>query len=311
MATVTFKKIVYLHSGTGVRHHHYSSSEGIISGPVNSNYPGTTDTTSGTYSADGAAQEIYNGQLVNFAFMAVKGSADGNQLFTSAGDQSIRVGSNNVTVLVVYAPPGGIGVNGGPGVWVDAFNVDTCAFSDDLHFIQVFTPPTPPDNLDAAKTDFANMEGEISTVTAEHMRASTTVDGAIPFLEWKQVTSNDSPVGSRDVDLAQGQSGQIWFAFYKTPPAPPAPSIPHFNDRLGWIYLSPGVLVGGGGFGIGPDGKPHPIDPDGPLMQQLLSTFAMISVSANMHEKLQMEARRIASDNLRMIADSVQNKRLK
>lgn len=311
MATVSFKKIVYLHSGTGVRHHHYSSSEGVIANPPDDNFPGTTNAVPGTYNADGSAQEIYNGQIVNFAFMSVKGAAEGNQLFTSPGDQSIHVGNSNVTILVVYAPPGGIGVGGGPGVWVDAFNVDTCAFSDDLHFIQVFTPPTPPDNLDAAKTDFANMEGEISTLTAEHMRASVSVDGAIPFLEWKNVTSTNAPIASRDVDLAQGQTGQIWFAFYKSPTPPPTPQIPDPGKyRAGWLWVSHGVMVDGGGIVWGPDG-PHPVDPWGPLFQQLITTVAMLSVSTNMHEKLQMETRRLASDHLKMVADSILKERMK
>ncbi len=41
-------------------------------------------------------------------------------LYTSAGNQPFPVGAFDVEVLVVYGPVGGIGVGGGPGIWVDS-----------------------------------------------------------------------------------------------------------------------------------------------------------------------------------------------
>ena len=145
--------------------------------------------------------------------MSVHGDADGNQLYTSPGNQTVRVGTSNIDILVVYAPAGGIGgPDGGPGVWVDAFNVDTGDFSDS-DFIQVLTPPTPPDAVDIPKTSEANVEGDVSSVAAEDLRAFATVDGA-PFLEWKKIIPAPAVVATRDVQLSQNETGEIWFAFY-------------------------------------------------------------------------------------------------
>ena len=179
MLNIHVKYIVYDHSGTGVRHHHYSSTTNIIKEFTDHVLPDPEHNT--TYTVDGADKEYFNGVDLPFAFMSVHGCATGNLLFTSPGLQHVPVGTTDIEVLVVYGPIGGTGVNGGPGVWIDAFNVDVGDFSDSLEFITVLTPPTPPDTVDTPKSDFANQEGGISTVTAENMRANTSVDG-VPFL---------------------------------------------------------------------------------------------------------------------------------
>lgn len=209
MINTTIRYIVYNHGGTGVRHHHFSAQNNIINEADGMASPGDTITALGIPSL------IFNGATVPFAFMSVHGAADGNHLFTTAGNQAIPVGSSNIDILVVYAPAGGIGSGGGPGVWVDAFNVDTGNFSDS-DFLQVLTPPTPPDTVDVTKSTHANAEGDISTITAENVRAFASVDGA-PFLEWKRILPPESIVGSRDVSLAQNQTNEIWLAFYQTP----------------------------------------------------------------------------------------------
>lgn len=85
-----------------------------------------------------------------------------------------------------------------------------------MTFVQVLTPPTPPDTVDIAKTNFGNSDGSISTVSAENVRASALVDG-VPFLEWKKIIPVPTTQTSRDIDLVQNESGEIWFAFYQTP----------------------------------------------------------------------------------------------
>lgn len=148
--------------------------------------------------------------------MSVHGAADGNHLYTSPGNQQVPVGTTDIDILVVYAPPDGTGP---PGVWVDAFNVDTGNFSDSLAFIQVLTPPTPPDTIDVVKTNFGNSDGEVSTVSPENVRAGSQVDG-VPFVEWKKIVPAPATQNSPDVDLVQNESGEIWFAFYQTPTRP-------------------------------------------------------------------------------------------
>lgn len=135
MSYVTTRYIVYNHNGTGVRHHHFGI-ENTINEAVDMHAPGEIHT------AQGFPFHVHLGQQVPFAFMSIVGNADDNHLYTEPGNPLVRVGAVPVTILVVYAPPGGIGSGGGPGVWVDAFNVDTGQFSDIPTFMQVFTPPT-------------------------------------------------------------------------------------------------------------------------------------------------------------------------
>jgi hypothetical protein len=166
--------------------------------------------------------------------MSIHGALDGNHLYTSPANQQVPVGETDMDVLVVYGPPGGVGVGGGPGVWIDAFNVDTGTFSDSLDFITVLTPPTPPESVDTAKSVFANQEGEISTLTPENMRANNIVDG-VPFLQWKKISPPQTLLTTKEIDLAQNQTGEIWFAFYQT-----VPSSIHIIDMSDKI----GVLMG-------------------------------------------------------------------
>jgi len=108
MPNTSTKYIVYTHDGSGVRHHHLSTNSNIID-----DAPGTAQ-NGDTIPAQGFAFQEFHGQLVQFAFMSVHGAADGNHLYTSPGNQQVKVGTSDVEILVVYALPGGIGVNGGP-----------------------------------------------------------------------------------------------------------------------------------------------------------------------------------------------------
>ena len=58
MAHVITKYIVYNHNGTGVRHHHFNASNNIT-GETDENYPGTSDDSPGSGSADGWAHIIF------------------------------------------------------------------------------------------------------------------------------------------------------------------------------------------------------------------------------------------------------------
>ena len=216
--TIRTKYIVYNHSGTGVRHHHFTEANTVHTFPDNAAEPNEA----GNRTASGPALYPFNGTELPFAFMTINGAKGGNMLYTAPGDYQYQVEAANINILVVYAPQGGIGgPGGGPGVWVDAFNVDAGNWSDDLNFIQILTPPTPPDNLDVAKTTEANNEGDISSYTAEHIRASVSVDSGVPFLDWKQIMPLQQLVAARDSNIAINESGEIWIAFYQTPPVDP------------------------------------------------------------------------------------------
>jgi hypothetical protein len=122
--------------------------------------------------------------------------------------------------------------------------------------VKVLTPPTPPDTVDAAMTTFVNQDGGVSTAKAENVRANDHVDGA-PFVEWKRITVTPAIQTASEIDLTQGETGEIWFAFYQTPPQPPI--------SLGRIeqLISAGIFVwtgddtcGNGGHWIGPGHGP-------------------------------------------------------
>jgi hypothetical protein len=273
MVNTRTKYIVYTHTGTGVRHHHFGMQNNII------DEADGTATTGNHFPAQGFPYQFYMGQSVPFAFMVVHGAEDGNHLYTSPGNELVPVGNTDIDVLVVYAPPGGFGgPNGGPGVWVDAFNVDMGTFSDSLDFIQVLTPPTPPDTLDNPKTTYANGEGVVSTLAPEDIRASVVVDGSVPFLEWKKITPAEALVSAREVDLAQSETNEIWFAFYQT--LPPTTAIP---DLRGKIAQTLGRWVDDDYCGTP---YPHHIGPTGPIFQVSLPAEVTKSLNAAQKEKL-------------------------
>jgi hypothetical protein len=252
VVTTRIRYIVYNHSGTGVRHHHFGVQNNIV------NEADGTASSGDVMTAFGFPTLPYMGNQVPFAFMSVNGAADGNHLYTDPGNQNVPVGSSNVDILVVYAPVGGIGSGGGPGIWVDAFNVDTGAFSDSLQFIDVLTPPTPPDTIDGPATTFSNQDGSVSTVHAVNVRANDHVDG-IPFVEWKRIIPNPTTQTNREIDLAQNESGEIWLAFYQSPP-PASISIPRVVQAVsGGIFVWTGDdYCGNGGHWIFPGHGPGP-----------------------------------------------------
>ncbi|MBI1335262.1 MAG: hypothetical protein JST12_11800 [Armatimonadetes bacterium] len=267
MINTSIKYIVYTHSGGGVRHHHFSTQNNIIDEATGHASAGDT------LNALGFAVQDFNGTPVNFAFMSVNGAADGNHLYTSPGNHTVPVGTTDIAILVVYAPPGGIGGPHGPGIWVDAFNVDTGQFSDSLDFIKVLTPPTPPDTVDAAATTFSNQDGTVLTDHAENVRANTHVDG-VPFVEWKQIVGASTIQNTTDLHLSAGQTGQIWFAFYQTTDT----SSPGVKIAKIVQLISAGIFVwtgddtcGNGGHWIGPGHGPGPAPFKISLSRQVLA----------------------------------------
>jgi hypothetical protein len=249
MVSTKIKYIAYNHNGGGVRHHHFSTQNNIVQEADGQASPGDT------LNALGFPTLLFNGQNLPFAFMSVHGGSGGNQLYTAPGNQTVLVGSDDIEILVVYAQVGG--GPGGPGVWVDAFNVDAGIFSDDLHFIEVLTPPTPPVAVDAAKTSVANNDGDVSTLSAENLRASGQVDGGVPFLEWKKIIPTAYLTNNADVSLVQNESGEIWFAFYQTPSGNPP-----FNIHNVIQAMESGIFIWGGDDTCGNGG--HWVHPKGP-----------------------------------------------
>lgn len=306
MSNVTTRYIVYDHNGTGIRHHNFGM-QNTINEAVDIHAPNEIHT------AQAFPHLEYMGQLVPFAFMSIVGNIDDAHLYTEPGNQLVRVGEFPVTILVVYAPPGGISYRDGtPGVWVDAFNVTTGQFSDAPTFMQVFTPPTPPDSLDTDSTNEANVEGDVSTVTAKNMRADLSIEGIL-FLKWKKITPVEAIVISRDVSLVQNETGEIWFAFYQafkdTPAPPPVPYGEMYQIAPGvWVKLGWGL---GGSQYPGGGEKPYPGEIWSTLPAKLLSTLAILSISSNMSEDVKAQAVDLAVKHLYSLAESIKTMEIK
>ena len=291
MVNITTKYIVYSHDGAGRRHHHFTNQNNIIDQINEKGSP--TDIKQ----AVGFDKQSYNNVIVPFAFMSVRGAVDGNKLYTTSGIYPVNVGNTDIDILVVYGPTGGggFGPDGGPGILVDAFNVDTGDFSDS-DFIKVLTPPTPPDVLDAAKTDTANNDGDVSTALAENIRAFKEIEYVlpnkmikkVPFLEWKKIVPTETILvkGKKDITIAQNESGEIWFAFYQTVDIGvigiKGNTIPNISKI---IRNAVTVWESGDDEGICPP-IPHPIGPLGPQFNISIKSSIMNKLNPAQKEKL-------------------------
>lgn len=254
--------------------------------------PGGQSSPGEHFSVFAPAEWVYMGQNLSFAFMSVAGNIDHNHLYTTPGIKNVNTGTGDITITIVYAPPGGGNGHGGPGIWVDAFNVDRGDFSDN-DFMQVFTDGS----LDNAKTLTANNDGVVSSATAEDMRANSTVEG-VPFLQWEKLGNPNMPVRNSDYMLAQNEGG-IAFAFYQSPEIQ-IPDVPQTTTEGGWINVSKGVALGIGGFGVRAGSGviepfPHPSEI---LIAKLMTTAVLLSVSSNMSEEVKKQAISLAANHL-------------
>ncbi|MNJ85672.1 hypothetical protein D3C87_31480 [compost metagenome] len=247
MATIRIKYVVYKITSGGRRNHHSITDMPLISETDPGSF-GAGD----LYPINANEQMVYEGQIVSFAFAAVKGTARGSLFFTSIADfEDLEVGSSNIEGVVVYLPSGG---DGGENFIVDAFNVDICDFSNS-DFIDVFTNGSP----DAGKKFNANEYGTIDTDPSPvDVTAFPNVDG-VPYKEWQKIKNGSTVLTNREQHIQQEERG-ILFAFYRTPEGTPPPKIDPNRYKMGWIYVSHGVKVDGGGFVIGPKG-PVPVGP--------------------------------------------------
>jgi hypothetical protein len=264
MSNYTVDYIVYT---PGHRHHHAGTQTHLIPSANGQSNQGEH------FPVFAFASLPYMDANLPFAFMSVVGNADDNHLYTAPGNKDITTGTNDIRITIVYAPQGGGDGHGGPGVWVDAFNVDIGDFSDS-DFMQVYTNNV----LDNAETASANDDGIVSSANPEDMRAYPNVD-SVPFLEWSKVSG--PLVTNPDYQLAKSEGGII-FAFFQSNRR--VANVPK-GGNSGWLYVSPGVLVDGGGLVIGSDGVPHPVDPWGPLVAHLMTAVGIVSLASNMNRE--------------------------
>ncbi len=198
-------------TGTGKRHHQ-GPGAGFV--PL-AGYPAVFYASSGNpFPATAASSVLSDGKSVPLAFMSVVGGAGGSQLFTDPGTQTVIVGSQPISILVVYAPlptPGGGG--GAPAVWVDAFDAESGQLSDN-DFVDVYdmTGGSPAQIPNPLLTSTANNDGSVSTAKPEDLRARGAVDSGVPFAYWKKLGGSSS--ASADFVLQKNDVG-IVLAFYQ------------------------------------------------------------------------------------------------
>ncbi len=293
--TIKTKYIVYNHKGTGVRHHHFTEDNTIQSFPDQLG----DDKETGNRDAYAPAKFAFNqDEDLYFAYMTITGTRAGNILVTQPGSTLYQTGSSPViNILAVYAPIPTSGT-GQPAVWVDAVNVDSGTFSDDLHFIAVLTPPQH--TLDTTKTTEANQEGDILMNTPETILASDTIDNGVPFVTWKQITWPQQITNAKEINLATTDSGKIWIAFYQSPYRKPIP-ISDIYTKPQWVDIA--TMVDG-----------HDGQPGNPVMQiaNELKSFSigitLMGTSNQVNENLQKPLMEVAGKQIALACQEIQRK---
>jgi hypothetical protein len=268
----------------GRRHHQHATAPEIA--------PSQT-----TNVQDGGQYEVWTGTQITwnnngspetdgFMFWAVTGAADGSHV-VSDQDLKVKVGSADVEVTGWYLPPGtGVPNGGGPGLWIDAFDVDLGDFSD-ADFVDVISDPT----LTAA----ANEEGFVPTGAAdEDVRAYTNVDGVVPFTDW-EIFMPDAGVTIAGHDLlGQMKHNSVAFAFYQTPvSAPPTGWHGLGREYEAGTWVSAGVKVDAGG----PTGR-GPVPPWNPYLRDLETGLVMAEAARFAKKSIRAESLELAAKQI-------------
>ena len=265
----------------GRRHHQHATAPEIAPSQT------TNVQAGGQYEVWTGTQITWNNngnpETDSFMFWSVTGAGDGSHMSTDE-DLKVAVGSTDVEVTGWYLPPGGGPNGGGPGLLIDAFDVDLGDFSD-ADFVDVVSDPT--------LTGAANEEGFVPTGGAnEDVRAYTDVDGVVPFTEWDIFWSDmDVTAGGRDL-IGQQAHSAVAFAFYQTPVKSPPP-IFHGRDYESGTWVSAGVKVDGGGLtGRGP------VPPWTPFLADLEAGLVLAQAARGTRREIRGQALELAAKQI-------------
>jgi hypothetical protein len=196
-----------------------------------------------------------------------------------------QVAANPLTITAWYWPISGPGsINGAPGIIDDAFSAALGRFIDDT-FVTVTS--------DSALTSGANVVGYVPTNNAVTLEAKgTVVSTKEPFRQW---ILNDvlMPVGTEKLEVPKNTTGIAIAVYQDQDIVVVRPDDPHGYEQGPAIIIG-GVKVDGGGWII-IGGKPHPIDPWGPLMERLSKSAAVAQVAGGLDRKAAIEIRKVAA----------------
>jgi hypothetical protein len=199
-------------------------------------------------------------ELAQLLFWSVTDGTNGQTY--PAGPLTQSVGANPLTITAWYFPVGG-GGNGSTAIIDDAFS--------------------------AAKGDFIDDTFVVPTVKAETLQASATVASTTePFSKWLSFAAGN-PVGNT-IDVPAGAGG-LAIAVYERSGA--VLNVPSRQYEVGGFLIG-GVAVDGGGA-IVINGKPHPVDPWGPLVVSLAQASLIVVGSSGGTRSIVSEGRQLAA----------------
>src|ERR1022692_3961735 len=215
MPKLTYKYVYYSISGAHTRQPRATNSSGFTPIPgLNSGGTATLQTGTQFQAISADPTHIANNVTYSFAFMSVSGCVEGGQVSfdCTTPPPAGTVGTADVTVLVVYLPPG-CGNGNGSGATIDAFDETTGNLVDDT-FVTVSTNGSPDNPL----TNSGNVDGYVDTTSNDETitaLAYITPTGA-NFDKWRILNSGLTSPSGLAMIVKKGNSTNA-LAFYKRP----------------------------------------------------------------------------------------------
>jgi hypothetical protein len=220
--------------------------------------------------------------LAKLLFWSVTDGTDGQTY--PAGPLTQPVGTSPLTITAWYYPISGPGTVGeSSAILVDAFSAAKGDFIDDT-FVNVTSDPS--------LTSQANVEGIVPTKVAQTLQAYASVTSTTePFSKWISFGAG-TPSGDK-TSVPVGSTG-IAIAIYERSGVKlhPRPS----GEQIGGTIIG-GVAVDGNGVLI-INGRPHPVDPWGPLYQKLVNASLVVAGSRAKAEDIGAKVRQLATQSV-------------
>lgn len=222
-----------------------------------------------------------NNQLAQMLFWSVTDGSNGKTY--PAGPLTQSVGGSPLVITAWYYPIGGGGNGGGTAIIDDAFSAAKGDFIDDT-FVTVTSDPS--------LTNDANVVGVVPTTRAQTLKAAHSVNSTSePFSKWMSFGA-----GTPSSDTLNVPTAAVGLAIAVYEKSQVDLTLPHRDDAIGGTLIG-GVAFDGGGY-ILVGGKPHPVDPWGPLVISLVQASLASAGSRSMSRKFGAEVRQLAAKSV-------------
>lgn len=207
-----------------------------------------------------------NGQAT-FVFACWSNEFAGDTYTTSFVDVVVP-DSHPMKVIAYYAPPGGLGPNGGPGWFVDSFSAEKNEFTQDNPFVTV--------EGNSQATSDANIIGEVSTAGQTlRLDAVASISTGEVFAQWVGNAATTS-----ELEVLAADSNGVAIATYHVPDSVTLPNLDvHAEESVKILW---GLIAGGDGVVLTPHGPKH-VDPGwGPFAERVLQAGAVARLGQSM-----------------------------